>query len=448
MKEDSTNPRIGYMTQTVARLFPVNLVLIIIVAMVLYTRCREAEPEDEEPALLDMGYLLNNKDLQILGELLFFDENLSDPPGQSCATCHGQDVGWTGPDSDINRDAAAYAGAVHDRQGNRKPPTAAYSTYSPLFHAIVEDGEILFVGGNFWDGRATGYILGNAAADQAQQPFTNPLEHNIADAKGVVDRVIKSAYVNLYRKVAVEIWNNPDITACDDVHLQFGIIGLALAAFEHSEKVSPFTSKFDYYLRGEAELTDQEKWGMDLFAEKGLCADCHPMDILKDGTHPLFTDFTYDNLGIPKNPRLPFYSMPPEFNPDGENWIDPGLGDFLKQMPHYAMFADDNFGKHKVPTLRNVDKRPFPEFVKVFGHNGYFQSLEEITHFYNTRDVLPACEDIADPKPGVNCWPKPEVSENMNTEELGDLKLTPEEEAAIVAFMKTLSDGYVPDKRK
>jgi len=425
------------------------MVLIIIAALILHTRCRNTEVEETavEPSVLDMGYLLNNKDLQVLGELLFFDENLSDPPGQSCATCHGQEVGWTGPDEIININAAAYPGAVHGREGNRKPPTAAYSTYSPLFHAIVEDGEILFVGGNFWDGRATGYILGNSAADQAQQPFMNPLEQNIADEKGVVERVIKSAYVNLYRKVAKEIWKYPDICSSDDIHLQFGIIGLALATFEHSDKVSPFTSKFDYFLRGEAELTEQEKRGMDLFADKGLCADCHPMEILDDGTHPLSTDFTYDNLGLPKNPRLPFYRMAAEFNPDGENWIDPGLGDFLRMMPHWAMYADENYGKQKVPTLRNVDKRPSPEFVKVYGHNGYFKSLEDITHFYNTRDVLPSCEDVADPQPGVNCWPKPEVSVNVNVDELGDLKLTPEEEAAIVAFMKTLSDGYVPMKK-
>ena len=85
-------------------------------------------------------------------------------------------------------------------------------------------------------------------------------------------------------------------------------------------------------------------------------------------------------------------------------------------------------GKHKVPTLRNVDKRPGVGFTRAYGHNGYFKSLEEIVHFYNTRDI----ED----------WPDPEVSENVNTDELGNLGLTPEEEGAIVAFMKTLTDGY------
>ena len=98
----------------------------------------------------------------------------------------------------------------------------------------------------------------------------------------------------------------------------------------------------------------------------------------------------------------------------------------------------------KVPTLRNVDLRPYPGFVKAYGHNGYFKSLEEIVHFYNTRDVLAKCEDLPDPQPGVNCWPEPEVAENVNTGELGDLGLTPDEEAAIVAFLRTLSDGYAP----
>ncbi len=424
------------------------MAFMVMVALFLCTMCREEEePEEEGPVVMGMGYLLDNKDLQALGEKLFFDENLSDPPGQSCATCHGQEAGWSGPDSDVNRDAGAYFGAFHGREGNRKPPTASYATFSPLFHAIVEEGEILFVGGNFWNGRATGYLLGNAAADQAQQPFLNPVEQNIANPGGVVMRVIESEYADLYRKVGGDIWKIEDITKCNDVNLQFGIIGIALAAFEHSEKVNAFTSKYDYYLRGEAELTETEKWGMELFMDKGLCADCHIMDIGPDGTPPMFTDFTYDNLGMPKNPRNPWYRMDAEFNPDGPDWIDPGLGDFLKQLPHYAVFAEDNLGKHKVPTLRNVDLRPYPEFVKVFGHNGYFLSLEEIVHFYNTRDVLPSCEDIDDPVPGVNCWPKPEVAANMNTEELGDLELTAEEEAAIVEFMKTLSDGYIPVKK-
>jgi len=198
------------------------------------------------------------------------------------------------------------------------------------------------------------------------------------------------------------------------------MIAQSIAAYERSEEVNPFTSKFDYYLQGQVELTAQEALGLSLFnaEDKGNCAACHP----SSGDKPLFTDFTYDNLGVPKNPENPFYSQPKKINPDGEDWVDLGLGGFLGN-------SDQN-GKQKVPTLRNVDKRPEEGFVKAYAHNGFFKSLEEIVHFYNTRDV--------------EAWPDPEVEVHVNTDELGDLGLTAEEEAAIVAFLRTLSDGYTP----
>jgi cytochrome c peroxidase len=138
----------------------------------------------------------------------------------------------------------------------------------------------------------------------------------------------------------------------------------------------------------------------------------------------------------------PWYGMPSKYNPDGPKWVDPGLGGFLSHVPQYAMFASENHGKHRVPTLRNVDKRPYAGFVKSYGHNGYFKNLEEFVHFYNRRDVLPGCDSVSDPQPGVNCWPEAEVHQNINEDELGDLKLTREEELAIVEFLRTLSDGY------
>ena len=101
-----------------------------------------------------------------------------------------------------------------------------------------------------------------------------------------------------------------------------------------------------------------------------------------------------------------------------------------------------NRGRVQVPTLRNVDKRPSPDFVKAYGHNGYFRSLKEIVHFYNTRDVLPRCAPH-DPRERTGCWPAPETTENMNTSKVGNLGLSEQEEDALVAFMQTLSDGYV-----
>lgn len=105
------------------------------------------------------------------------------------------------------------------------------------------------------------------------------------------------------------------------------------------------------------------------------------------------------------------------------------MGGFLATREEWAGMAAENMGKHKVPTLRNVDKRPGQGFPKDYIHNGALKSLKEVVHFYNTRDVEP--------------WPDPEVPENVNTEELGNLGLTDREEDAIVAYMKTLSDGYV-----
>ena len=127
----------------------------------------------------------------------------------------------------------------------------------------------------------------------------------------------------------------------------------------------------------------------------------------------------------------------------GEDWIDLGLGGFIETRVDYQQYAPDEYGKQKVPTLRNVNKRPYDGFVKAYGHNGYFKSLKEIVHFYNTRDVLPTCPEGGG-NPGVDCWPPPEVPNNVNTAELGDLGLSEADEWALVEFLKTLDDGYMP----
>ena len=215
-------------------------------------------------------------------------------------------------------------------------------------------------------------------------------------------------------------------------------IALSIAAYEASREVSPFSSKYDAYLGGKATLTTMERDGLALFKGKAKCARCH----VSTGKAPLFTDFTYDNLGVPRNPENPFYTEL-AFNPLGAAWIDLGLGGFLESRSDYAEYAKKNMGKFKVPTLRNVDKRPSSDFVKAYGHNGYFKSLKEIVHFYNTRDLLPTCLPGSSGEK-VTCWPLPELALNMNTKEVGNLGLSNAEEEAIVAFLRTLSDGYMP----
>jgi cytochrome c peroxidase len=356
--------------------------------------------------------------LEELGGFLYFDANLSNPPGQACAACHAPEAGFTGPDSKINAGQAVYPGAVHTRAGNRKPPTAAYAGDSPVLY--FDEIEGLWIGGMFWDGRATGWTLGDPLAEQALGPFLNDLEQNLPQARLVIKRVAGSKYAKLFEQV----WGPGSLDFVKDVKGTYERIGRSIAAFERSGMVNPFTSKFDYYLKGQATLTAREKAGLELFEGKALCSACH----LSDGDRPLFTDFTFDNLGVPKNPDNPFYKLPRYWNPDGEGWVDLGLGGFLMNVVDDPEVAIAELGKHKVPTLRNVDRRPQADFVKAYGHNGYFKSLEEIVHFYNTRDV----ED----------WPAPEVPINVNDSELGDLGLTADEEAAIVAFLRTLSDGY------
>lgn len=374
-----------------------------------------------------------------LGKLLFFDANLSTPPGQACADCHGPAVGFTGPDSDVNATTAVYPGALEPRFGNRKPPAAAYAGASPKLY-IDEEGT--FVGGMFWDGRATGWDLGDPLAEQAMGPFLNPLEMNMADEAAVIQKVIESDYADLFK----EVWGSDSLTL-DDVKGTYEKIARAIAVYERSSEVNPFNSKFDDFwgktktagldLEAMTEenwetykgygLNDDEVRGLMLFHTKGLCSQCHVITS-EDGNPPLFTDFTYDNLGAPRKPDNPFYIQDKEFNPEGETWVDNGLGAFLAGVEEYKQYAQDNMGKYKVPTLRNVDRRPTPGFVKAFLHNGVFTTLKEVVNFYNTRDVEGAA------------WAEPEIAANINTEELGDLGLTEAEEDLIVLFMKTLSD--------
>lgn len=393
-----------------------------------------------------------------LGSSIFFDTNLSINFNQACAACHSHATGFTGPQSSTNSHGAVYEGSIAGRFGNRKPPSAAYATPSPILNYVMDHREALFTGGNFWDGRATGETLGNPAADQALGPFLNPLEQALPDHACVVYRVCTASYPvgfeNVWGAGTCQItWPADVSTTCateggvvslsaedrTKVNAAYGAIGLSVAAYEASPAVNQFTSKFDYYLKGMADLTQEERKGLAIFSGKAKCTNCHTIGRGAKAEPPLLTDFTYDNLGVPKNPENPFYVSNPSF-------IDQGLGGFLNTRADYQVFAEENLGKQKVPTLRNVDKRPEPGFVKAYTHNGYFKTLEGIVHFYNTRDVKPVC-----PGPyteaqalAANCWPPPEVSENVNHVELGNLHLTPDQEAAIVAFLKTLSDGHSP----
>ena len=398
-----------------------------------------------------------------LGKSIFFDLNLSINQNQSCASCHDPAVGWTGPLPEINAHGAVYEGSISGRFGDRKPPSAAYATLSPIFY---QDKSGLFVGGNFWDGRATGEKLGNPAADQAQGPFLNPVEQALPDSACVVYRVCNPLVPGDYPVAFEDVWdaNTCDIAWPSDIDLvcategppvalspddrlrsdfAYDSIALSIAAYEDSPEVNAFSSKYDQTFGGKVKLSKLEQRGRALFRGKGQCARCHTAN----GKEALFTDFTFDNLGLPKNPDNPAYDAEPDF-------VDPGLGGFLMNAGYPVEEYQAEWGKHKVATLRNVGKGSCEAeptnpscITKAYGHNGYFKSLAGIVHFYNTRDVKPPCPGPYTEEQALaeNCWPAPEVAQNVNRDELGNLGLTPEEEAAIVAFMITLSDGFGAD---
>ena len=376
-----------------------------------------------------------------LGKLIFHDRTLSLNKNQSCASCHDAASGFAPPNDDLNANGGVMPGSARDRFGSRKPPSAAYATHSPVLHFNETDS--VWVGGGFWDGRATGRRLRSPAAEQALEPFVNPSEQALPDMACVIYRVTHGRYASLAVAAlgadleSIRFPGDTDVlcgqegavvplSAADRLRVMdaYDLIGLAIAEFEHSPAMNQFSSKYDAYLEGRAALTSEELRGLDLYETRAKCAVCHP----NAGERALFTNFTYTNIGVPANPRNPGLQADPAFR-------DPGLG---------AVIGDERLhGAHKVPTLRNIDRRRTRGAPKPYMHNGVFTTLEEVVHFYNTRDVLAACELVARPEIGVNCWPAPEVPHNVNSEDLGNLGLTAGEERALVAYLRTLSDGHV-----
>lgn len=408
-------------------------------------------------SIAPMGFADELSDAQQLGKALFFDTDLSFDRNMSCASCHDPNHGFGSPVEGVHGGGSVVEGSIPGRFGNRKPPTAAYAANAPVFHHTIEDGGVLFVGGAFLDGRATGHILGTAAADQAMGPFTNPVEMAMPHAACVVQRACEAAYsTSLGTHLGTDICSidfptdlaascahvDAEITIEDDtvrdaIDAVYFSIARAIAAYENSPEMSRYSSRFDKWQSGDAPLTAQELAGFKLFSDKALCSECHVLDRGPHNEPALFTDYTYDNLGVPRNPALPFYQTA------GTDWIDPGLAGFLATDPIYDILAAGAMGKQKVPTLRNVDARPTPDAAKAYMHNGYFKTLEGVVRFYNTRDVWPACEnDLVTEADALaaKCWPAPEVAANVNADELGNLKLTAQEEADLVAFLKALTD--------
>jgi len=395
--------------------------------------------------------------MESLGKHIFFDENLSEPDKQSCASCHAPEYGFTSPNVQANQHGGVQSGAARQRAGNRKPPTASYATIASDF-AVIGRGNRP-VGGLFLDGRATGDVVTDAifpggwslekfeemsahlgpAPDQAMGPFLNPAEQNLPSTAELCARVASSAYADLWFDAWGEEINCSEPVFHDQSHKR---IAFAVGVYEASAEVNSFSSPRDVALANDADglfplddFTDAENLGHDLFYDPriGCAATCHSSNRNADGTDPeeLYVNesASYRNIGTPANKFNPWYRMDKQtddfgniINPDGIDWVDIGVA-FRDDDGNGVSDFLGREGEVRTPTVRNVDKRPKANKPKAFAHNGYFSSLESIVHFYNTRDMKPTCTDphgnaerfVPDNIAMLRgCWPLAEVqSDNI-----------------------------------
>jgi cytochrome c peroxidase len=464
------------------------------------------------PTIHGSGY----QAVKILGKLLNFDLNMSPFRNEACASCHMPYAAFSGPIPSVNLTMIAYPGSFHFRAGKR---TAPRYTYSPDFPVLELDPALVtttppaatlaaFFGGNFWDGRSTGYKLQSPDAEQAQHPPVDPLEMGFADTACIAFRISQAVYRPLFEQVwgagslDIKFPNNTesiceipggasvfgtnvqpvplkadDRTKADRV---FDNWGQSVSFYERSTDVSAFSSKFDAFLAGNYTMTADEAAGYNLFKGAANCNSCHldgRSSTVTPGTtdngaaastRPLFTCFGYSNLGLPLNPRdALFYETTPDFfgftpNPFGFGFRDLGFGTFLRSgfgsadnpNSDWVPFAPMTDGQMQTSTARDVGlappqcpttEAPGPYFQKEFFHNGYIKSLKQLVHFYNTRDVFPFPVTSGNCPAGtvekVNCWPMPEVPNNLDMT-VGHLGLNDSEENQLVAFLQTLSDGF------
>jgi cytochrome c peroxidase len=356
--------------------------------------------------------------LALLGEQIFEDPSLSAYGSMSCATCH--DPGHAL--ASAANEPVPIGGVALDIPGFRNAPSLRYVAKTPTFG--FDDGAP--VGGFDRDGRA------NTLAEQARRPFL--AEHEMANAavSDVSDKLSHATYAAEFRALfGADVFDQPEIA-----------FDRALTALERYETedpdFAPFTSKYDYFLTGKTQLSAVEQRGLALFNNplKGNCAACHPSGRGANGEPPLFTDFSYDNLGVPRNAAIPANDDP--------TYFDLGLcGPFRDDLAT----ARDLCGAFKVPSLRNV------ALTAPYFHNGRFATLTQALEFYVRRDTNPDEWYSVDARGLVHKFDDlpPQYLANVNVTEVpynrnvGDQPaLTSAEIDDVVAFLQTLSDGFQP----
>jgi cytochrome c peroxidase len=292
-----------------------------------------------------------------LGQLIFKDPSLSASGQMSCQTCHEPSLGHASPFTT----AVALGGPTLTDAGLRTPPAINYLKFNGAFK-FDTDGTPM--GGFFWDGRA------NSLAEQAKGPFLNAAEMANGDAATVIAKLHTATYADQFKKAfGADIFNDPNTA--------FERVAYALERYQIEDAdFAPFTSKFDAVNQGKDAFTPQELRGLVWFnrADKGNCAACHPSTKPDNAPAALFTDFSYDSLGVPRNNDIPANSI--------AGFYDKGLCNGGPAALNLAA-RTDLCGAFKVPSLRNVAKR------KRFFHNGQFTTLEQVVNFYITRDTAP-----------------------------------------------------------
>ncbi|MBV7378459.1 methylamine utilization protein MauG [Maritimibacter sp. DP4N28-5] len=344
---------------------------------------------------------------EALGELLFFDTDLSANRTQSCASCHDPAYAFADPRG------MASPGDDGVSLGDRNAPTAAYARYSPSFFV---DDEGVAHGGQFLDGRA------GTLEDQAGGPPLNPLEMGMKDEAAVVARLREDP---IYEAAFPAIFGDGVL---DDTATAYTAMTQAIAAFERTETFAPFDSKYDRWLRGEAELTDEEELGRLLFFSQQFtnCAECHKLAASQMDPEETFTDYSFHNIGVPTNTAL-----------RAQNGVDPAYVDMgLGGGDHLDDPAEA--GKFRTPTLRNV------AITAPYMHNGVFEDLRTVVLFYNKYNTRSDARQI-NPETGAPFGPAP-VPETLSLEELEiGPALDDRRIDALVAFLETLTDArYEP----
>ena len=339
---------------------------------------------------------------ETLGEVLFFDKNLSQNRTQSCATCHNPNAGLV-DDRDNGISKMASLGDDNKSLGDRQAPTASYAKFSPDFH--FDEKKQKYIGGQFWDGRAA------TLEEQAGGPPLNPIEMGMASKKEVVNRIKENEfYVSSFKDIFGNDILNNDEKAYD-------ALTKVIASFERTDTFSPFDSKYDRYLKGEYDLSATEDLGKSLFFSNNnnSCATCH---VLKgeDKEGETFTNYEFHNIGTPANKTLRAKN--------GVENIDDGL------LANPLVNDVKEKGKHKVPTLRNV------AVTAPYMHNGVFADLRTVVEFYDKYNNKDRTINSETNKP----WDEPEVKETIALKELRAKELTDRKVEALVAFMKLLTD--------